>query len=76
MRQQIEKIRAGMDCPKGFICCESGFVDMCKAKDLGLEDYVDCLADAPGGCRFSLPFGAGHLCQCPLRVYVAKKLKM
>jgi hypothetical protein len=76
VRQQIEKIRAGMECPKGFSCCKSGFGSMCKAKDFGLEEYVDCLSDEPAGCRFAIPFGAGHLCKCRLRVYIAKNLKM
>jgi hypothetical protein len=29
----------------------------------------------PQKCPFSVAFGYSHLCQCPLRVYIAKKLK-
>jgi len=27
------------------------------------------------GCPFSLSFGEGHFCRCPLRVYLSKNLK-
>jgi hypothetical protein len=75
VRRRIDTIRAGMECPKGFICDESGFQHLCKARDRGLEEFVDCLADDRAGCGFALSFGHGHLCQCPLRIYVARKLR-
>jgi len=74
-RKKIEEIVDGMQCPKDFICVESGFERMCQAKDFGLESYLECLDDNPQGCPFSLSFGEGHFCQCPLRVYLSKKLK-
>ena len=74
LRQEIDKIIAGMDCPKGFTCSQSRFERLCKARDFGLDEYVDCLEDDPAACYFSIPFGAGYLCHCPLRVYIAKKL--
>lgn len=74
-RQRIEEIIGGMSCPKGFKCAESGFVNLCKAKDFGVESFLDCLDEGRSHCKFALPFADIHLCQCPLRVYVAKKLK-
>ena len=64
----------GMQCPKGFKCVDSGFERLCKAKDQGLPNYLDCLEENPDSCTFALPFGYGHLCRCPLRVYIAKRL--
>jgi hypothetical protein len=74
-RKKIEEIVDGMRCPKDFECVESGFERMCQAKDFGLERYLVCLDDNPRGCPFSLSFGEGHFCQCPLRVYISKRLK-
>jgi len=74
-RRRIEEIVDGMQCPKDFQCVESGFERMCKAKDFGLESYLECLDGNPQGCPFSLSFGEGHFCRCPLRVYLSKNLK-
>ncbi len=74
-RKKIEEIMAGMQCPKKFKCAEHGFERLCKAKDIGLESYLGCLEENPSSCSFALSFGEGHLCQCPLRVYLFNKLK-
>lgn len=75
VRRKITEIIGEMECPKGFKCADSGFERFCKARDFGLENYLECLEDNPRNCRFALPFGEGYFCQCPLRVYLAKKLK-
>ncbi len=74
-RKTIEEIIGQMQCPKNFKCAEAGFDVLCKAKDFGLECYLKCLEPNPLSCKFALSFGDGHLCQCPLRVYLSKKLK-
>lgn len=74
-RKKIEEIMAGMTCAEGFNCAKSGFERLCKAKDFGLENYLECLEEPPRTCTFALPFGYGHFCLCPLRVYLSKKLK-
>lgn len=75
-KKRIEEIMAGMECPKGFERCKHNFENLCKAKDHGLEGYVDCLEEKPVTCEFALPFGNGVLCRCPVRVYIAKELKI
>ena len=74
-RKRIEEMTGNIECPKNFKCVESGFENLCKAKDFGLDDYLECLEEDPHKCKFALPFGNGYFCQCPLRVYLAKKLK-
>ena len=74
-RKCIDEIMAGIQCPKGFKCAASGFDQLCKARDIGLERYLGCLEENPPDCTFALSFGYRHMCQCPLRVYLAKKLK-
>jgi len=74
-RKRIEEMTGNIECPKNFKCVESGFENLCKAKDFGLDAYLECLEEDPQKCKFALPFGNGYFCQCPLRVYLAKKLK-
>ena len=72
---RIKEITGQVKCPKDFRCAKSGFENLCKARDFGLEDYLECLEDNPINCKFSVSFGSGYLCQCPLRVYISKELK-
>jgi hypothetical protein len=74
-KEEIGKIIAHFKCPKDFKCYKSGLENLCKAKDGGLEGYVDCLDKDPQNCIFVVPFGGGYFCRCPIRVYIAKKLK-
>jgi hypothetical protein len=74
-RKTIEEIISGMKCPKDFKCADNGFDELCKAEDFGVESYVKCLEKNASDCSFAISFGYGYLCQCPLRVYLAKKLK-
>jgi hypothetical protein len=74
-RKKIEEILDRMICPKNFKCADSGFEQLCKARNIGLENYLDCLEENPPACLFALPFGSGYLCHCPLRVYLSRELK-
>jgi hypothetical protein len=71
----IADIIDGITCPKNFQCYRMGFRDLCEAKDFGLSEHLECLEKNPEGCKFSVPYGSRCLCQCPLRIYIAKKLK-
>ena len=72
---QIEEIMGVMTCPKDFECYKSGFEKLCKATDIGIEGFIKCLEVEPEKCWFSVISGQSYLCQCPLRIYVAKNLK-
>lgn len=76
IKKKIEKIIGGISCQKDFKCYKSGFKNLCKAKDTGLNEYLDCLEENPRSCEFSLTFGFGNLCRCPLRVYIMKELNI
>jgi hypothetical protein len=72
MNETIEK----SECPKGFKCSTERFENLCKAEDVGMESYLHCLEERPLECTFSVGFfGDRYYCECPLRVYIAKKLK-
>jgi len=74
-KKEIEEIIGEMKCPKDFKCYKERFEDLCKAKDIGLRSFLECLEENPYECSFSVSFGRSYFCQCPLRVYIAKKLK-
>ena len=74
-RKEIEEIMGEVQCPKGFICYESELETLCRARDIGIELFLECLEENPPKCPFSVRIASTNLCQCPLRVYIAKKLK-
>jgi len=75
IRQKAVEIIGQMECGKGFECAKGGFEHLCKVKDFGLDGYVECLEDHFPPCEFALPFGYVYFCKCPLRVFLAKKLR-
>jgi hypothetical protein len=73
-QKQIEKILDGLRCPKDYVCYTSGREILCRAEDIGLESFLVCLEKNPPECTFSVRFGDVYFCQCPLRVYIARKV--
>jgi len=73
-RQEIDKIASGINCPKNFECYKSGLGKVCKTRDFGLSQYLDCLQEEPHACEYSLSFGNGYFCTCPVQLYIAKNL--
>lgn len=74
-RKKIDEILRGMRCPKEFKCADSGFEDLCKARDFGDEERLHCLEHDSVPCAFAREYDLGVLirfCHCPLRVYLAK----
>jgi hypothetical protein len=69
----MEEIGAELTCQKDFVCYKSGLSKLCRAKDVGIESFLECLEKKPESCQFSLSFGLMHLCQCPIRIYLYKK---
>jgi hypothetical protein len=54
---------------------EPGVGFTCKAKDVGLDSYVECLEKDSPWCPFSVSHGYSYYCKSPARVYFAKKVK-
>jgi hypothetical protein len=74
-RKEIEELVGQMQCPKDFRCYQSGLEVLCKAKDIGMELFLECLEETPQNCKFSVMIGRSYLCQCPLRYYIFERLK-
>ncbi len=74
-KKKIKEIMDGMECRKDFKCAESGFEKLCRAEDIGIEGFLICLEEKNNTCNFAFSFGNKIFCNCPLRVYLGKKLK-
>jgi hypothetical protein len=75
LEKELRKITDGLRCSKDFKCYRSGFENLCKAKIAGTEAQIlICLEKQPQKCKF-LNLVGGYICECPLRIYVSKKLK-
>jgi hypothetical protein len=74
IKKQIKEIIGKLECPLDFKCIKPGGDQVCKAKEAGLKEYVECLEEHPVDCGFSVAYGNGHFCRCPLRVYICKEL--
>ncbi len=71
--KEIEGLFSDVDCQKGFCCLKSGLKNLCRAKDLGLDQFLECLENKPYDCSFAFKFGDHHFCKCEVRFYIAKK---
>lgn len=74
-RAELQEIIAELDCPKDFQCYKSGFQILCKARDVGVQTFVECLEEYPQACTFSFSLYGWSYCRCPVRVYVVKNLR-
>jgi hypothetical protein len=77
-KEKLEQIIDGLKCPKNFKCYHSGLRNLCRAKLTGGSvSYLMCLEENPKACLFSKPFSGDdtHVCTCPLRIYIADKLR-
>jgi hypothetical protein len=75
--KRIQEIIGGMQCPKNLKCAEDGFKDLCRARDFGDENLLQCLEETSPPCPFAGVYDYGYqmrFCRCPLRVYLAKNL--
>lgn len=70
--EEIDKLIRQMECSKNFRCKKWKFERLCKAADIGLDNYLECLEEDASYCDFSFFFGNGKYCKCPVRIYLAK----
>lgn len=40
---KMEEIIEGMDCEKDFRCCDENFAKVHKAKNIGINSFLECL---------------------------------
>jgi hypothetical protein len=56
-------------------CYKKRIEGLCRAEDIGLDSFVQCLEENPHECPHSTLLYGAHYCKHPLRVDIAKKLK-
>ena len=71
---EVEQLIGTFKCPSDYSCYKSQFEELCDAVIFGNGEMIECVDKNASNCHFSSPFGEGYFCNCPLRVYVAKKL--
>ena len=74
----IQKIIISMQCPNNLKCAESGFRHLCRIRDFGDENSLQCLEKTNPPCLFADIYDYGfqmRFCRCPLSVYIAKHLE-
>jgi hypothetical protein len=71
---RVRQVMTQVDCEKGFGCYRSGFMDVCKVRNRGPEEFLECLEEDACVCQFALSFGNGTYCLCPVRIYAATEL--
>ena len=82
-RKEMQKIMASMPCKIDFECYKSSSEKICKAEynEHGLVCKTSQMLDKPilsYDCDYMLYLGSAYdyyMCQCPLRIYIAKNLK-
>ena len=74
--QQAHEIKELIgECDPGCKCHGRGLEKLCKARDIGLETFVECLEDDPFGCSHAICYGTMFYCSCPPRVEIAKRFE-
>ena len=82
-RKEMQKIMDSMSCKIDFECYKSSFENICKAEYNG-QNLVCKISQMLAksilsyDCDYRLYLGNAYnyyICRCPLRIYIAKKLK-
>jgi hypothetical protein len=73
--QEVEKAINGLRLPKDFKWFKLGVGFTCKARDVGLGSFAECLEKDSFMCPFSVSFDGSYYCKCFPRVYIASELK-
>jgi hypothetical protein len=73
--QRLEKALPGPRLLEDCRYFKPGVGFRCKARDVGLDSYVECLAIDSYTCPFSLSHAYTCYCLCRARVFIAKALQ-
>ena len=64
--EKAKQILGDLKCKKELSCVKKGLEDLCRATNIGPKSHLVCL-EKDRACTFSLPYGAGFICKCPVR---------
>jgi hypothetical protein len=69
--QKVRKAINGLVLPKNFKWFKPGIGFTCKARDIGLGSFAQCLEKSSFMCPFSVSFDNLYFCKCVPRVFMA-----
>ncbi len=75
IRQKLKEMIGQIQCPVDSYCVKNDLTLLCKTKDIGVENFVQCLDVPRQRCKFFVIFGKGRFCKCPIGVYITRNLK-
>jgi len=73
-KKKIEELSSDIEYIHDFKGYKSRFRNICKVKNNGPEEFLECLEDSRD-CEFSLSFGKISHCLCPVWIDIATELK-
>jgi len=47
-------------------------IDDCRVREVGVQEYAECLCEGPNTCEYALPFGYAFLCRHPQLANIRK----
>ncbi|MFC1490326.1 hypothetical protein ACFL6K_03860 [Candidatus Latescibacterota bacterium] len=68
----LDELKCETECPQNLKCLDSGFENLCKCRDIGVEDFLECLEPKETLCDFKMAFGNGYICKCKIRLFIKK----
>ena len=63
----------GESCAYDLACCLGDRERLCRARSIGSDKFMVCLEKSED-CNFSMHFGGGFMCKCPVRINLANTL--
>jgi hypothetical protein len=73
--KELRRMLSDVQCGNEHRCAESGFRDLCRAKDIsGSGKRLICLEGLGAACGYQIPHGHCTLCSCPVRFYLHMEL--
>lgn len=72
---EVTEIIGGLKCPKNYHCYRTKYTELCRAAFVDSLKVLHCLEENAQGCIFALSYKDAWYCQCPLRNYIAEKIK-
>ena len=80
-QQEIKTIIAemqskGIVCKKDYNCYKFPPEKLCKTREIGHSNLIECFEEDAKSCGISFSFGENYICKCPLRRYIVQNIQM
>jgi hypothetical protein len=70
---QLIRLMSNTRCTAHYACLSKEPHELCDAKSIDSDSFLECLDEDGRWCRQSLSYALGEaLCKCPIRVYLKR----